>query len=147
MTVLALRPIAPSTVFRLDPERTRPGHRRPERPGGRFFSIDEIRSLSGEHQIRPVDGFIRIDIKMPVAEEVGLVTHLGMLNGLEFQTPTLKIASPRTSGRGSTPRPGRCGAFIRPFTRRGACSAVETVTYELKSVAVKRRSRGVLWAR
>ena len=35
---------------------------------------------------------------------------------------------PRTEARGVTPRPGAVDAAIRPFTRCGAPSAVETVT-------------------
>src|SRR5690606_27322035 len=54
---------------------------------------------------------------------------------------------PRTSHFGVMPSPGVSGAVMNPFSRCGAPSAMETVTYELKSVAVKQNFSGVDRAR
>ena len=42
--------------------------------------------------------------------------------------PKISTGFPRTSARGLTPRPGPAGAAMRPRTRRGAPSAMLTVT-------------------
>ena len=58
-------------------------------------------------------------------ERMQLRVHVRVSPAAHSNTST---GSPRTSARGTTPRPGAVGAAMRPRTRRGAPAAMLTVT-------------------